>query len=76
VIVGVSVTVGVCVGVKVDVYVGAGIGVEVLVGRCVIVLVGIPVVAGTETRGAAACFVWLGSGVDAVGEQPARKTSN
>lgn len=77
--VGVIVTVGVCVGVNVDVYVGVllgvGIGVEVPVGKSVIVLIGILVLAGTETRGAAACTVWVGSGVNAAGEQPARKTS-
>ena len=74
--VGVIVTVGVCVGVNVDVYVGVGLGVEVLVGKSVFVLVGILVLAGIETRGAAACFVLVGSGVDAASEQPARKTSN
>ena len=74
--VGVLVTVGVCVGVKVDVYVGVGLGVEVPVGKSVIVLVGILVLAGTETRGTSVCFGWVGSGVDAAGEQPTRKTSN
>ena len=74
--VGVIVTVGVCVGVNVDVYVGVGFGVEVPVGKSVFVPVGILVLAGTETRGAAACFVWVGSEVDAAGEQPTRKTSN
>ena len=71
------VTVGVCVDVKVDVYVGVGlgVGVGVPVGKSVIVLVGILVLAGTETRGAVACFVWVGSGVNAAGEQPTRKTS-